>query len=112
KPQPGRKQSWELEVARYDSLKRLHDAVPMRHLAKRQKLSDVITEYETRERGYHWFNKRPAIEALVGWYFDEGLSTTQIAERVGCNNSSVWLWLTAAGYKLRPRGSPRVTVRT
>jgi DNA-binding transcriptional regulator LsrR (DeoR family) len=51
-------------------------------------------------------SRAPGAEELRRLYQDEGLSTTQIAQRYGVAQTTAHGWLRAAGIPLRPAGPP------
>jgi DNA-binding transcriptional regulator LsrR (DeoR family) len=51
-------------------------------------------------------SRAPGAEELRRLYQDEGLSTTQIAQRYGVAQQTAHGWLRAAGIPLRPAGPP------
>ncbi len=62
-------------------------------------------DYTQKRRGKRIAPHRPDIlDGILVDLYAKGLSTTAIAQQLGCNGSTVWRRLKSAGTKLRPVG--------
>jgi hypothetical protein len=101
--QPRYRRQRHLSILRLADLKLVWALVPFRHIEKRRRLQATLDYYATRPKSYHFFDRKPTREHIEQLYWQERLSSPQVAERLGCSAHQVLYWLRGYGIKARSR---------